>query len=88
MVVDGKLKQQVEGFKKDVVTKQQVLDALSGQSFGNTSGFSGFFQGLAEQNVTGLWITNLNIRNGTTKKVVNDCNNAINADDLYSERTL
>ena len=64
MVIDSKLKQQVDGFKNDVVTKQQVLDALSGQSFGNTSGFSGFFNGLAKQNVTGLWLTHFKIREG------------------------
>lgn len=64
MVVDEKLKQQVGGYKNDVVIKQQVLDALSGESFGNTSGFSGFFKGLATQNVAGLWLTNLQIRSG------------------------
>lgn len=64
MIVDSKLKQQVDGYKRDVITKQQVLDALSGQSFGNTSGFSEFFKGLAKQNVSGLWLTNLNIRSG------------------------
>jgi len=64
MIVDSKLKQQVDGFKNDIVSKQQVLDALSGQSFGNTSGFSGFFKGLAKQTVAGLWLTNLKITTG------------------------
>ncbi len=64
MVIDNKLKQQVGNLKKDVVSKQLVLNALSGQSFGNTVGFSGFFKGLAKQNITGLWLTNLNIRSG------------------------
>ncbi|MFV1982262.1 MAG: PilN domain-containing protein [Thiohalomonadales bacterium] len=64
MIVDSKLKQQVDGFKNDVVSKQQVFDALSGQSFGNTFGFSGFFKGLAKQTVAGLWLTNLKITTG------------------------
>lgn len=64
MLVDNKLQQQVARFKKEVVVKQQVLDALSGQSFGNTSGFSNYFRGLSEQNVVGLWLTKLNITAG------------------------
>ncbi|MFV2061476.1 MAG: PilN domain-containing protein [Gammaproteobacteria bacterium] len=64
MIVDSNLKQRVTGFKRDVELKQQVLDALSGQSFGNTSGFSRFFKGLAKQNVAGLWLTSFKITNG------------------------
>ncbi len=64
LVIDKKLRQQVEYYKKDVLSKQQVLNALSGQSFGNTVGFSGFFKGIAKQNISGLWLTNLNIRSG------------------------
>ncbi len=64
MVVDNKLQQQVVSFKKDIAIKQQVLDALSGQSFGNSNGFSSFFRGLSEQNVPGLWLRNLNISSG------------------------
>jgi len=66
MVVDRKLKHRVDGLKQDVTLKQQVLEALSGQSFGNTSGFSEFFRGLAKQSVTGLWLTNFKITGGGT----------------------
>jgi hypothetical protein len=64
MVIDNRLKQRVATYQHDVAMKQQVLDALSGQSFGNTSGFSAFFKSLANQNVTGLWLTKLNISSG------------------------
>jgi len=64
MVVDSRLQQEVDTFKTDIVIKQQVLKALSGQSFGNTSGFSQYFRGLAKQNVAGLWLTKLNITSG------------------------
>jgi len=64
MVLDSHLQRQVNSHKLDIVNKQQVLDTLSGQTFGNTSGFSEYFKGLARQSVTGMWLTNFNIRSG------------------------
>ena len=41
--------------------KAQALAALSQREFGNTSGFSPQFIGLARQRLNGLWLTRINV---------------------------
>lgn len=62
--IDPQLALTVSHFEQEYHHKRQILDALSGQTFGNTRGFSGYLAGLARQSVAGLWITGLDIRRG------------------------
>ncbi len=49
----------------DVVDERiQIVDVLSGGSFGNTRGFSQQFEALARQHVDGSWLTIINIGDG------------------------
>ncbi len=45
-------------------TKTDVVNLLSGRSLGNTTGFSPYLEGLAREIMTGVWLREINIRNG------------------------
>jgi len=51
----------------ELKNKQNVMDVLSGQGFGNTKGFAGHLTGLSRQHIEGLWLTNFNIHQGGEK---------------------
>lgn len=44
--------------------KQRVLLVLSDRKLGNTEGFVKYFEGLARQALSGLWLTHININQG------------------------
>ncbi|MFP3873017.1 MAG: hypothetical protein ACLFQT_02330 [Thiohalophilus sp.] len=64
---DESLQQSVDALNKELASKQRILQALSGQRFGNSDGFVGQLTGLARQRIEGLWLTELVIRRGGTR---------------------
>jgi MSHA biogenesis protein MshI len=56
--------QQLKQLEQEVSDKQQVMQALKVQSFGNTRGFARYFSGLARQHIDGVWLTSLRIQAG------------------------
>lgn len=64
---DQSLQASVEALNEELSTKQRILQALSGQRFGNTDGFVEQLTGLARQRIEGLWLTELVIRRGGTR---------------------
>lgn len=63
---DLSLKAKLTRIEQDLINKQAVLDVLSDQKLGNTSGFTGHFEGLARQTIKGLWLTKLYFMQGGT----------------------
>ncbi|TDY04071.1 PilN domain-containing protein [Thiohalophilus thiocyanatoxydans] len=64
---DQALQESVDALNRELSTKQRVLQALSGQRFGNSEGFVEQLSGLARQRIEGLWLTELVIRRGGTR---------------------
>lgn len=61
---DAVLEQTLAAAEADLQTKQRILAALSQRSFGNTTGFVAHFEGLARQQVEGLWLTRVEFSRG------------------------
>ncbi len=61
---DLNLKSNLVLLEKKLISKKRVLDVLSGQKLGNTTGFSNQFKGLARQTINGLWLTKLHFLEG------------------------
>jgi len=64
---DPALQQSVKALNEALATRQRILQALSGQRFGNSEGFVEQLTGLARQRIEGLWLTELVIRRGGTR---------------------
>ncbi|MDZ7661736.1 hypothetical protein [Thiohalophilus sp.] len=64
---DPSLQRAVNALNEELVTRQRILQALSGQRFGNSDGFVEQLTGLARQRIEGLWLTELVIRRGGTR---------------------
>jgi len=60
------LKDKLVALENDLVSKQLVLDVLSDKKLGNTTGFANYFEGLARQVTTGVWLTRLHFLDGGT----------------------
>jgi len=60
------LKDKLVTLENDIVSKQIVLDVLSGKKLGNTTGFANYFEGLARQVTNGVWLTKLHFLDGGT----------------------
>lgn len=58
------LERQLDGLTADRSGKARALEVLTGGVFGNTTGFSGYLEGLARQHVEGLWLTGVTISAG------------------------
>jgi len=61
---EPRLARRLVRLKQDVLLKQRVLQVLSGRQFGNTQGFVEQVSGLARQRIEGMWLTQLDIRQG------------------------
>lgn len=46
--------------------KRRTLEALTGEAYGNRTGFSGHMTGLARQHVAGLWLSDIQLASGGT----------------------
>ena len=55
---------EIDRLVTEMKSKNDVVNLLSGQSLGNTTGFSPYLEGLARQIMTGLWLREINIGNG------------------------
>lgn len=64
---DPQLAKRVAQLVREVSQRQQVLQILSGKSFGNTESFAPQFTGLARQRIEGLWLTGLTLHAGGTR---------------------
>jgi len=64
---DSELKKNLIAKESELVNKQNILQVLSGQRFGNTNGFASHLTGLSRQHVKGMWLTNLSIHQGGEK---------------------
>ncbi len=58
------LESEIRRVSDQVDERIQIVDVLSGGSFGNTYGFSQQFEALARQHVDGSWLTIINIGDG------------------------
>ncbi len=63
---DPRLKKTSATLEHELDTKRRVLGLLSGKTFGNTTGFADYFEGLARQRVNGMWLTGFKIAKGGT----------------------
>lgn len=63
---DRSLNVKLRKLEKDLISKQTVLDVLSNEKLGNTTGFTQHFEGLARQSIQGLWITRAHFTQGGT----------------------
>ncbi len=58
------LEQIIARQRRELDEKHQVLQALKTGDFGNTKGFSDYFEGLARQTVSGAWLNSFSISAG------------------------
>ena len=63
---DAALSKRLTERTKELANKQKVLGILSGDEFGNTTGFIEHISGLARQRIDGLWLTQIRIAGGGT----------------------
>jgi hypothetical protein len=61
---DKKLLHEIEMLSTNIANKQQVMQVLTTQRFGNTDGFTEHVKGLARQRIDGMWLTDVSISNG------------------------
>ena len=66
----------------------QIIDVLSGGSFGNTDGFSKQFEALARQHVDGSWLTIINIGDGGVFVSLKGMTHAPELVPIYLQRLL
>lgn len=58
------LEDELKRVSRELANKRKVINAISSGQFGNRSGFSTIWEGLARQHVSGLWLTHIRIKNG------------------------
>ena len=63
---DASLVKRIMDRTKELANKQKVLGILSGDEFGNTTGFIEHISGLARQRIDGLWLTQIRLAEGGT----------------------
>ena len=61
------LEDEVKKLRRELEQKRQVSAMLSEGRFGNQSGFSALWAGLARQHIDGLWLTGVRFENGGRK---------------------
>ena len=65
------LEDEVKKLRRELEQKRQVYTMLKEGRFGNQSGFSSLWAGLARQHIDGLWLTGVRFENGGKKLVLN-----------------
>lgn len=61
------LEQEVVRLSDELERMKHVRQAISGARFGNQEGFSGFYEGLARQHISGIWLTHVSLSHGGTR---------------------
>lgn len=64
------LENELARIKTELANKRKIRTVLSEGSFGNQTGFSSIWEGLARQHVTGLWLTHIRVENGGRRLVL------------------
>lgn len=65
------LEDELKRVKAELARKRKIQSVLSEGSFGNQTGFSTIWEGLARQHISGLWLTKIKIENGGQKLTLN-----------------
>lgn len=55
------LQREIERLSQELERKQPLLDLVSGASFGNSTGFSRYLEGLARQTLKGVWLNRIDV---------------------------
>lgn len=58
------MEREIERLNQEVEDGRRLREALAKGSFGNTTGFSGYFEALARGHVDGAWLTGIAIKQG------------------------
>lgn len=58
------LEEDLARLQKQLEEHRRLAAALENRTFGNTSGFSAYFEGLSRQHVQGTWLSRIDIRAG------------------------
>lgn len=82
------LESEIRRVSDQVDERTQIVDVLSGGSFGNTSGFSRQFEALARQHVAGSWLTIINIGDGGVFVSLKGMTHAPELVPIYLQRLL
>lgn len=61
---DPELDGRIAALTEEVGRASKLADALGAGAFGNATGMSGYLVGLARQRIEGLWLTQIEIREG------------------------
>jgi hypothetical protein len=80
------LEDEIKNISRELEQKRKIEQILSGGSFGNRDGFSGYFEGLARQHVSGLWLTNVILLNGGTQLVLKGKTNNAELIPIYIQK--
>lgn len=64
ILVDSVLRQNLSDSQRMVASMQKVLDYLTDSESERTRGFSGYFEGLARQTVSKVWLSGLTVTDG------------------------
>ncbi len=82
------LESEIRRVSDQVDERTQIVDVLSGGSFGNTYGFSKQFEALARQHVDGSWLTIINIGEGGVFVSLKGMTHAPELVPIYLQRLL
>lgn len=80
------LEDEIKNISRELEQKRKIEQILSGGSFGNRDGFSDYFEGLARQHVSGLWLTNVTLLNGGTQLVLKGKTNNAELIPIYIQK--
>jgi len=61
---DPRLESEIAQLGTQIAGKQTVLQSFAGNAAGNTTGFSKYLEGLAQQHLEGMWLTGITISEG------------------------
>ena len=80
------MEDEIKLISRELEQKRRVEQILSAGSFGNRNGFSGYFEGLARQHVSGLWLTNVTLHNGGTQLILKGKTNNAELIPIYIQK--
>lgn len=63
-LADTALEAQVGALQRSQTARTRLLQALVAEQVGNERGFSGYLEGLARQQIQGLWLTHIELSDG------------------------
>ncbi len=80
------LEDEIRLLSRELEHKRQIAEVLNTGSFGNRKGFSAYFEGLARQHVSGLWLTKVTLHNGGTRLVLSGKTNDAELIPIYIQK--